>query len=481
MGDAERDSLKVKLLQLQCHFTWDLRVENVEWDDLQERLNYTIESDRVKYKTMPYNALAFVNCVRGNHEEAFNNLWEAEEILRKNHESEIEKWSIVTYGNAAWVYYHVGELEEAQSYLDKVERNCQQFPDASRYTAMIPEVYGEKGWSLLKFGWKYYKEASKCTEKALAADAENIEWNTAHATAMFRIKETSGDPPLPGDCKVVKQLHRALALSPNDSLLKVMLALRLQELKRKYDAYRLVEEVLQNSPDDPYIIQYAAKVLRKVGSVDYALQILKKALNLKPNAALLHQQIGLCYNNRLLALKRKPHSYYAREERQQLIELCKYHFQTAFDQKPSLYFAILNLVEIYKECEEYSKVDEIYENLLRNEDCNRLNRQLLHWDYGKYQLHRKNSLLNAIHHFKECLKLKVPSKVNEECRAKLEQIAADRLDEYSRDSIAFGILGLIHQLDGRQSKAIEFYEGALECDRHNEEFQSALRELQQAG
>ncbi|XP_078079046.1 interferon-induced protein with tetratricopeptide repeats 5-like [Mustelus asterias] len=358
---------------------------------------------------MPYNALAFVNCVRGNHEEAFNNLWEAEEILRKNHESEIEKWSIVTYGNAAWVYYHVGELEEAQSYLDKVERNCQQFPDASRYTAMIPEVYGEKGWSLLKFGWKYYKEASKCTEKALAADAENIEWNTAHATAMFRIKETSGDPPLPGDCK-----------------------------------------------------------------------ILKKALNLKPNSALLHQQIGLCYNNRLLALKRKPHSYYTREERKQLIELCKYHFQTTFDQKHSLYFAMLDLADIYEESEEYSKVDEISENLIRNEHCNRLSGQLILWNDGKYQLQNMNCQLNAIHHFKECLKLKVPSKRNEECRAKLEQIAEDRLDEYSRDSIAFGILGLIHQLDGRKSKAIEFYEGALECDRHNEEFQSALRELQEA-
>ncbi|XP_038629920.1 interferon-induced protein with tetratricopeptide repeats 5-like [Scyliorhinus canicula] len=479
MSDAERDSLKVKLLQLQCHFTWNLQVENVEWDDLLERIHYTIESDIVKYKVMPYNLLTFINCVRGNCEESFNNLWKAEEILRKCHQFDIDKWSIVAYGNAAWVYYHVGKLEEAQSYLDKLERICQQFPDASRYTAMIPEVYGEKGWSLLKFGWKYYEEASKCTEKAVAEDADNVEWNTVHATAMFRIKETFGDPQFPKHCKVVKQLHRALALSPKDSFLKIMLALRLQEFHRKEEFYRLLEEVLQNSPDDPYIIQYAAKVLRKSGYVDYALQILKKALKLRPNSALLHHQIGLCYRKRLNAVKETPHKYYAQQERKELIALCKYHFQTAFDQKPSLYFAILDLVKIYEETQEYSKVDEIYENLIRNEDCNRLNRQLVLWNYGLYHLYRKKSLRNAINHFKECLKLKVKSKTNDECHAKLKQIAEDRLDEYSIDSVAFGILGLLYQLDGKKSEAIGFFERALECDRHNEEFQSALRELHQ--
>ncbi|GCB86414.1 hypothetical protein scyTo_0027068, partial [Scyliorhinus torazame] len=252
--DAEKDSLKVKLLQLQCHFTWNLQVENFNWDDLLERIHYTIEADIVNYKVMPYNLLTFINCVRGNCEESFNNLWEADEILMKCHQFETEKWSIVTYGNAAWAYYHVGELEEAQSYLDKLERICQQFPDATRYTAMIPEVYGEKGWSLLKFGWKYYEEASKCTEKAVAEDADNVEWNTAHATAMFRIKEPVDATQLPERCKVVKQLHRALALSPTDSFLKIMLALRLQEFKRKEGSHRLLKEVLQNSPDDPYII-----------------------------------------------------------------------------------------------------------------------------------------------------------------------------------------------------------------------------------
>ncbi|XP_067909368.1 interferon-induced protein with tetratricopeptide repeats 5-like [Heterodontus francisci] len=477
-SDSDRNSLKMKLLQLQCHFTWNLQMDNVEWDDLQERLNYIMESDIVKYKAMPYNLLAFVNCMRGNCKESFNNLREAEEILSKNHRFEIAKWSIVTYGNAAWVYYHMGELAEAQSSLDKVERICQQFADGSQYTAMIPEIYGQKGWSLLKFGWKYYEEANECLEKALEEDPDNIEWNAAHATALFRLKESFGVPQCPEDCKAVKQLHRALALNPNDSFL--MLALRLQEFNQIEKFHRLLEEVLLMSPDDPYIIQYAAKVLRKQGSVDYSLQILKKALEVRPNSPLLHHQIGLCYKKKLFALKKTPFRYFAREERKKCIDLCTHHFQIAFDQKPSLIFAILDLAEVFGESEEYSKADEIYENLLRNKDCNLLNRQLILWNYGCYQLYEKCSQLNAIHHFKECLKLKVKSKKNEKCRAKLKQIAEDRMNKYSRDSVAFGILGLIHQVDGKKSEAIEFFEKALECDHVNEEFQSALRELHQA-
>ncbi|XP_072413914.1 interferon-induced protein with tetratricopeptide repeats 5-like isoform X1 [Chiloscyllium punctatum] len=477
--DTAKDSLKEKLLQLQCHFTWTLQVEDEEWDDLQERLNYTIEADIVQYKVMPYNLLTFVNCVRGKHEEAFNNLWEAEEILRKDHKSNVEKWSIVTYGNAAWVYYHVGEMAEAQAYLNKLERICQQFPDASRFTAMTPEVYGEKGWSLLRFGWKYYEEANECIEKALEADPDNIEWNTAHAISLFRIKENIEVPQCPEHCKVVKQLHRALELNPKDSFLKVTLALRLQYFKQKEESDRLLEDVLLNSPDDPYLIQYAAKALRMEGSVEQSLEMLKKALMLRPNSGLLHHQIGLCYK-KLFTLKKTPYKYNAYEERKKLIELCKYHFQTAYDQKPSLVTAILDLAELFAECKDYSKADEIYENQLRNKDCNRINRQLIHWKYGLHQLKRNRFLHTAIYHFKECLKLKVKGKVDIHCQAKLKEIAEERLNEYSRDSVAFGILGLLHQLDGKKSKAIEFFQRALECDYDNEEFQSALSELKES-
>ena len=123
-SDQEKDLLRVKLDQLQCHFTWAPQKENIDLDDMKQRLEDTIQTN-VKSRGRCYNQLAFVNCLQGNCEEAIQNLQEAEKILRENHEDEFEKRIIVTYGNCAWVNYHIGQLTEAQSYLGKLERICQ--------------------------------------------------------------------------------------------------------------------------------------------------------------------------------------------------------------------------------------------------------------------------------------------------------------------------------------------------------------------
>ncbi|XP_043540128.1 interferon-induced protein with tetratricopeptide repeats 1-like, partial [Chiloscyllium plagiosum] len=160
---------------------------------MKQRLEDTIQTS-VKYQARCYNQLAFINCLQGNCEEAIQNLKEAERILRERHEDEFEKRILVTYGNYVWVYYHMDRLEEAQSYLDKLETVCKLFPEASRFTAMIPEVYGEKGLSLLKSAGQYYEEAKECFKKALEKDPDNIEWNVGYATVLYRLEAFSGTP-----------------------------------------------------------------------------------------------------------------------------------------------------------------------------------------------------------------------------------------------------------------------------------------------
>ncbi|GCB75985.1 hypothetical protein scyTo_0015404 [Scyliorhinus torazame] len=179
--------------QLQCHFTWGPQKENIDLDDMKQRLEDSIQTN-VKYQARYYNHLAFVNCLQGNCEEAIQNLKEAKKILRENHEEEFDKRIIITYGNCAWVYYHMGQLTEAQSYLDKLETICKQFPDASRYTAMIPEVYGGKGCSLLKSAAQYYEDEKECFKKALEKDPDNVEWNVGYAIVLSRLKTFSGTP-----------------------------------------------------------------------------------------------------------------------------------------------------------------------------------------------------------------------------------------------------------------------------------------------
>ncbi|XP_078080538.1 interferon-induced protein with tetratricopeptide repeats 5-like [Mustelus asterias] len=481
MSDQEKDLLKVKLDQLQCHFTWGPQKENIDLDDLQQRLEDTIQTN-VKSRGRSYNQLAFVNCLQGNCEEAIQNLQEAEKILKENHEDEFEKRIIVTYGNRSWVNYHMGQLTETQSYLDKLERICQQFPDASRYTAMIPEVYGEKGWSLLKTAAQYYEDAKECFKKALEEDADNIEWNFDFATVLSRLETFSGTSESYKPPQSMKQLRRVLELDPDHAEAMVLLALKLQECNQTEEALELVEGALQKSPDLPHVIRYAAKFYRLKRDVGKAVDLLKKGLEITPNSTILHHQIGVCYRKKLLSLNKKPQSKRpsdpAFQQRAELIELCKYHFKKAFEPRPLTFIrAQLDYARICSLNGEYAEAEEMYNNLLQLEGLRPENRQEICADFGLFELREKKSESKAITHFLEGMKVNYNSKERKRCRDNLMTITERHLRRNGRDSKAHGVLGSMNQLDGKKREAIENFAKASELDPDNEEYLSALCEL----
>ncbi|MGH0117335.1 UNVERIFIED_CONTAM: hypothetical protein FKN15_013858 [Acipenser sinensis] len=166
------NSLKTKLLQLECQFTWDFKKEDTSIADLEERLHEEIQFSLRKYKGSSYNHLAYVKHLQGLNKEALTFLEQAEEITRKDHGDEFENLVIVTYGNFAWVYYHMGELTKAENYLEKLEDICKKFNNtASRYSVLLPAVYGEKGLSFLKHLQGVNEEALKYLQQA-----EEITW-----------------------------------------------------------------------------------------------------------------------------------------------------------------------------------------------------------------------------------------------------------------------------------------------------------------
>uniref|UniRef100_UPI00398F0828 interferon-induced protein with tetratricopeptide repeats 5-like n=1 Tax=Pristiophorus japonicus TaxID=55135 RepID=UPI00398F0828 len=480
-SNTQKDLLKVKLDWLQCHFTWGPQKENIDLDDMKYRLQDSIQAG-VKYQARSYNHLAFVNCLQGNCEEAIQNLEEAEKILREDHEHEFERRSIITYGNYAWVYYHMGQLTEAQSYLDKLEMICKQFTDGSRYTALIPEVYGEKGWSLLTSPSQYYEEAKECFEKALEEDPDDTEWNVGYATALFRLEGFSGTPESGDRSQSVKQLGRVLELDPDDSVAMVLLALKLQEFNQKEEALKLVEQALQKSPDLPYVTRYAAKLYRINGDVEKAVELLKTALEISPNSIFLHHQIGQCYRNRIFQLIKYPGSKDPRnpafQQKTDLINKCKYHFEKAFQSRPLTSIQLqLDFAGICSLNEEYLKAELIYSNLMKLEDTRPENKQAIYLEAGLFELYQKRSESNAISRFLEGVKVRYDSIQQTRCYENLEKIAERRLHRNPRDSKAFGVLGLLHQYKGEKYKAIECFEKALEFDCGNEEYLSALSEL----
>ncbi|XP_072882917.1 interferon-induced protein with tetratricopeptide repeats 1-like [Hemitrygon akajei] len=477
MSNTPGDLLKEKLDQLQCHFTWRPQKETIDVEDVMYRLQDSIDMN-LKYKDQSYNQLAFVNCLQGNYEEAIQNLKEAEKIQREIHKDEFERRSIITYGNFAWVHYHMGQLTEAQSYLDKLEMICKPLSDGPRYTAMIHEVYGEKGWSLLSSAGEYCEEAKECFAKALEQDPDNTEWIMGYATALSRLESLSGTLESHDQSQSVKHFRRVLELDPDDAVAMVLLALKLQMLRQNEKANELVEQALLKTSDLPYVLRYAAKYYRQSGFVERATELLKKALELTPHSGFLHYQLGLCYRSKLkYTHSRYPHNPEF-QQRAELINLCKYHLEKSFEHrqktaiKPQLVFADICITS-----GEYSRAEETYRRLVELVDMRPENMQSICLEAGLFELYQKKSETNAVLLFLKGVKIEYNSREREKCRMKLEKWADRKLSVNAQDSKALGVKAFLYQLKGIKGKATEYFEKTLEFDPGNEEYVSALSQL----
>ena len=140
--NARADQVKENLLQLKCHFTWTLLFEDADIPDLEMRISEQVEFLDVMSTVGMHNLLAYVRHRKGQHEEALQSLKEAEDLIQ---EEPLGKRSLVTWGNCAWVHYHMGSLAEAQSYLDKVENTCKEFASPFRYRIECAEMHCEEG------------------------------------------------------------------------------------------------------------------------------------------------------------------------------------------------------------------------------------------------------------------------------------------------------------------------------------------------
>ncbi|XP_072882865.1 interferon-induced protein with tetratricopeptide repeats 1-like [Hemitrygon akajei] len=471
------DLLKEKLNQLQCHFTWRPQKETIDLDGLMFKLQDSLTLG-VKYQAASYNHLAFVNCLQGNFEEAIENLKEAEKILREKYKDEFERRSIITYGNFAWVHYHMGHLTEAQSYLDKLEMICKPLSDGPRYTAMTPEVYGEKGWSLLGSASEYYEEAKECFAKALEQDPDNTEWIMGYAIALYRLEAFSGTPECRDQSQSVKYFRRVLELDPDDAVAMVLLALKLQRLKQNEEASELVEQALKKTSDLPNVLCFAAKYYRQRGSVEKAIELLQKAFKLTPYSCFLHHQLGLCYRSKLEYSRSRYRRNLEFHQKAELINLCKYHFEKSFEHRPrSAIQPQLDFAQICITNREYSRAEETYCRLVELVDIHPENMQRICLEAGLFELYQKKSETNAVRLFLKGVKIEYKSREWNKCRINLEKWADRKLRINAQDSKALGIKAILYQLNGIQDKATEYFEKALKFDPGNEEYVSALSQL----
>ncbi|NWH63465.1 IFIT5 protein, partial [Geococcyx californianus] len=473
-SSVSKNSLKCSLLQLQCHFTWNLRREDVDLDDLEETIGDQIKFF-IKFNITNYNLLSYVCYLKNMKEKALRSLQKAEEIVQNNHPDEIARRSLVTWGNYAWICFYMERYEEAQSYVSKVENSYKKLSCTAQWKIQFPEIYAEKGWAYLKFGGNYYKEAKNCFENALKDEPNNPEFHAGYAIAIYRSEDY-----LLGQCEDAslsfKALKRAVELNPWDTSIVALLALKFQDLKRDDEGEAYIKEAMQKTPDLPYVLRYAAKFYRRKGEADKALEIVKKALEVTPNSAILQHQLGLCYRAKLFQLKKTR--YPPQEQVQELIQNSIFHFKIVVEKRPKLFVAYTDLANMYGEAKRYEEGEETLQKALQINNLSDYDKQQIYYHYGNFHRFHMKSESEAIQFYIEALKIANDSYYFHKCRTILKKLLEQRIQRGSRNATDFGTLGFIYRLNGEKHEATEYYKKAIALSPNSEEYLSALCELQ---
>ncbi|XP_034353872.1 antiviral innate immune response effector IFIT1-like [Arvicanthis niloticus] len=449
--ETRRSLLRDCLVELRCHFTWELVIENVDMPDLEIRISETEFLD-TNYSIGMHNLQAYLSHLKGQQDQALQSLKEAEALIQRE---QLGKRSLVTWGNCAWVHYHRGSLDETQIYLDKVKKVCKEFASPFCYRIECAEMDCEEGWALLKCGKQYYKRALDCFARALEEEPDNPEFNTGYAVVAYRLDHNEGTS--------LEPLRKAVSLKPEDPYTKVLLALKLQDLGKADEAEIHIEEALPRISQN-YIFGYVAKFYRRKGFVEEALNFFERALQTNPLSTYLHFQIGLCHQRQLFQIKEAANMHPRgkdRERADQSIHLAIRYFEKTLELKPTYEIAYVNLAEMYSEIGQLEKAEEIFQKVLSMSNLEEHMQQEIHLRYGRFQQFHVKSEQRAITHYLKGLKIEATSHSRDKLLKALEKLVERRIHQNSRVLESWSLLGFVYKLKGDTSEALSCYEKAL--------------------
>ncbi|XP_040178375.1 interferon-induced protein with tetratricopeptide repeats 1-like [Rana temporaria] len=413
MSDILKNSLMDRLLKLQCHFTWDLHGEDVDIDNVEERVNDQLVYLPNALKHRMYNLLAYLKHLKGDHEETMIQLQKAETQIQESSIAEdADDKKTVMYGNFAWVFYHQNQFNNSLTFVEKVETILKQYESPPEKNALLLDIYGEQGWTYLSFAGKYYQLAAECFEKALELDPEDPELNSGHAMAVYRIEGFRLSSNTGG--KSFPLLERAVRLNPRDTVVKVLFALKYLEMNNYDQGDILIEQALQEQPESPYVLRYVATYYRRKGQIKEAIAILKKVLSLTPTSSNVYFQLGKCYKKFI----RKPPQ---EQQNAEAIANAIFYSEKAVELNRSSVPAHILLASVYMKADKHQKAKEEFDKTLTMNDMWPEQKQELHFYWAKYLKHSRKS--EAVRHFKEVIKIQNQTWYREIAIKELQELA----------------------------------------------------------
>jgi tetratricopeptide (TPR) repeat protein len=297
-SEITKNSLEKILPQLKCNFTWNLLSDGTVPCHLEDRVRNQIEFLNTKFRGTMYNLLAYIKHLEGDNGAALKCLQQAEALDQQQDTAQAEIRRMVTWGNYAWVYYHMGQFSEAQTYIDKVKHICEKF--SNPYSIDCPELDSEEGWTRLKCGRN--ERAKMCFEKALDEQPNNPEFSTGLALAMCHLDDK------PQKQFAVEALKQAIELSPENQYVKVLLALKLQKMKEEREGKQLLEDALLKAPHQPDVLRNAATFYRREGNLDKVIELLLRAVECSSNNGHFYYQIMCCFREKVKQMQNTEES-----------------------------------------------------------------------------------------------------------------------------------------------------------------------------
>ncbi|XP_059251788.1 interferon-induced protein with tetratricopeptide repeats 2-like [Mustela nigripes] len=456
MSESTMTALESCLPQLKCHFNWDLVEGGESLDEFEDEVCNDTEFQNNEFRATVFNIQAYIEHRRGRGEAALESLRRAEELIRQEHPEQADLRSLVTWGNFAWVSYHLGRHADAQMYVDKVRRVCAQA--RSPYRMESPELDFEEGWARLQCGGRHNERAKVCFKKALEKEPKNPDFASGLAIASYRL-DTWPQPQNPVD-----PLRRAIRLNPDNQYAKVLLALKLQKMKEEEEADRLVEEALKGAPGTTDVLCQAAKLYRRKEALDQAAELLRKALEGSPDSTILHWRIGCLYRTKVLEMLQDPgrnEMSVQRAKLQETIEQAVYHLKRVDEANAEFPCVCSYLACLYAQAGKYDAAEHYFQKEFSKE-LSPGARQVLHLRYGNFQLYQLKCEDKAIHHFIQGMKINQESKEKEKMKNKLQKIACTRLSKNGTDSVALHLLAFLQELNGDMRPAEENSERCLD-------------------
>jgi tetratricopeptide (TPR) repeat protein len=200
-----------------------------------------------------------------------------------------------TIRNLATCYAFMGKYDEAEAVLRNGQVEAASDPEVAGLADALKAVRSNKAGALLDA--KKYDEAIAYYRELMKLEPTNADHAMGLGSALFNLAQNKQDAAKRADFKAAGDAYaQAFKLKPSGADLGFNAALSYQyagELESAEGAWRAV---LAQTPDDPEALSSLGSTLSDRQKFVEAVQVLSRAVNLKPDNKTYFRQLGAVYS-----------------------------------------------------------------------------------------------------------------------------------------------------------------------------------------